>query len=177
MYFYGWGADHSYIGICLHSYCRDRCTHTGGWDAKTQLCFSQTFIHTAPTGSVFQDNYTQTTTLRGLNCGFRSASNWRGNRVLWSNELQRWTTAISPGSIKNVWMFPFLQPNCSNSKQVHCPSTQQLMLHSGGMLTVLHKQSCHAVNYAILAAPPSCLSECWLGGCLALPLPLPIPLS
>lgn len=62
MCFYGWGADHSYIGICLHSYCRDRCTHTVGWDAKTQLCFSQTFIHTAPTGSVFQDNYTQTTT-------------------------------------------------------------------------------------------------------------------
>lgn len=177
MCFYGWGADHSYIGICLCTVTAETVALTQGGGMPRHNFVSQTFIHTAPTGSVFQDNDTQTTTLRGLNCGFRSASNWRGNRVLWSNELQRWTTAISPGNIKNVWMFPFLQPNCSNSKQVHCPSTQQLMLHSGGMLTVLHKQSCHAVNYAILAAPPSCLSECWLGGCLALPLPLPIPLS
>lgn len=151
-------------------------SHRGVGCQDTTLFLTDIYSHSTHRqcfpGQLHPDHY-----LRGLNCGFRSASNWRGNRVLWSNELQRWTTAISPGSIKNVWMFPFLQPNCSNSKQVHCPSTQQLMLHSGGMLTVLHKQSCHAVNYAILAAPPSCLSECWLGGCLALPLPLPIPLS
>lgn len=161
----------------VQSYHRDHSTHTGGWDANTQLYFSQTLIHTAPTGTVFQDNYTQTTVLRGLNCGFWSASNWKGIWVLWSNELQRWITAISPCNIKNVWMFPFLHSKCSNSKQVHCPFTQQLKPHLGGILTVLYKQSCHAVNSAILAAPPSCLSECWLGDCLPLPLSFPILFS
>lgn len=70
--------------------------HTGRWDAQTLFCFSQMFIYTASTGTVVQaldlpdlglfqtiqdmrDSYTQTTALRGLNCGVRSASKRKGN--------------------------------------------------------------------------------------------------
>lgn len=62
MCFYGWGADHSYIGICLCTVTAETVALTQGGGMPRHNFVSQTFIHTAPTGSVFQDNDTQTTT-------------------------------------------------------------------------------------------------------------------
>lgn len=157
------------------------------------LYFSQMFIYMAPTGTAVQaldlpdlgllqtiqdmrDSYTQTTAIRGLNRGVRSASKRRGNWALQFNELQKMNHCHlfwQHYEYRSVF-FRFLQPKWSNSEQVHSPATQQLKLHLGGMFTVLYKQACHAVDHVILAVPPSSLPECSLGSWLAFSLPIPL---